>query len=504
MDGSTRGGNITDSLVSGGFRSAYFIGIGGIGMSALARHCHGTLGWAVAGYDRVCSPLTRALEGEGMAVTYSSAVEDIPLEFRSVASGELLVVYTPAVPGDHPQLEYFRSLGVAVHKRAEVLGWVMNARFGVAVSGSHGKSTTTTLIAHLLDGLGGTMALLGAISVNHGTNYMNSLKPGSREAYCVVEADEYDRSFLQLHPRVSVVTSLAADHLDIYGTAEALREAYHQFASQTHGAGAAVVVHASALPAMADLPVERVSYGLIDGADGERFLGGEAAEKECESEGYFPDYGACRIEHLSSGGCQFELVRSGCAAPLRVELGVPGRHNVENALAAIAVLEHLGYRAEDQLPYLANFRGVERRFQLLHRSDRVILVDDYAHHPEELRVTLRTARALWPDKEILGVFQPHLYSRTAVFMDEFVEVLSGLDRAVLLPIYPAREAPIPGVTSDRLAERLGEHIPARVVEYGGLVEYLREHSSAVVLLLGAGDIGFLAGPVAEMYRSLEG
>ena len=451
----------------------YFVGIGGIGMSALARYfCH--FGKAVAGYDRMATPLTEALAREGCAVHYEDLGGEIPVEFRA-PSPETLVVYTPAVPRDLGEMQFLRNAGHRLYKRAEVLGAISKGYHTIAVAGTHGKTTTSTLIAHLLARTVGCDALLGGIAHNFTGNLVLADK-GKR--YFVAEADEYDRSFLQLYPDVTVITSLAADHLDIYGTMDGLLAAFREFAG--HTVTHRLVLHQRVADYFAQMGFSSFQYGLNERCD---YWASDIFQRGSR---------ACFTLHRPEGEC------------LEVELGVPGQHNVENALAAIAAIESVGVMAEDVLPLLASFRGVERRFDVRYASDHLVYIDDYAHHPDELRATINAARSVYPGKRITGLFQPHLYTRTRDLAHDFAHALSALDTLLLLPIYPAREAPIAGVDSQMLLSLLPHSMQKMLVDPKDLPRILKAIPFELLLSMGAGSIGTLAPEIEKVVREKDG
>ncbi len=439
-------------------------------MSALARYFVHE-GRQVAGYDRTPSELTAALEAEGIAVTYEDREETIPEAFRDPAT--TLVIYTPALPHDHRQWTWFRDRGFEILKRSRVLGIVSEGKYVMAVAGTHGKTTTTTLTAWLnhLAGGGGS-AFLGGISKNFGSNLV--LGPGNRLA---VEADEFDRSFLQLHPDAAVVTAADADHLDIYGTVEALREAFAQFIAQIKPGGALI------LKAGVDLKLPASGIRIY------RYSGEVPA-----------DFYATHIRLIEGGHYRFDVV-----CPDRVirdcTLGVPGRVNIENAVGAIALLWVAGFDETKLREALASFTGVKRRFDFYINTPRRIYMDDYAHHPRELQATLTSFRAMFPGRKLTVVFQPHLYTRTRDFFQEFAAVLSQADKVFLLPIYPAREEPIEGVSSEMLLKQMT--VPARVVQKSELLEVLRRENPEALITFGAGDIDRFCEPIARMLQTLD-
>ncbi|MDE6046657.1 MAG: UDP-N-acetylmuramate--L-alanine ligase [Alistipes sp.] len=455
------------------FSKVYFLGIGGIGMSALARYfLHA--GKQVAGYDRTPSRLTAELEAEGAAVHYDDDVRAIPEAFLD--PHDTMVVYTPAVPQEHSELRYFCEHGFAVEKRSQMLGHLAEGKYVMAVAGTHGKTTTSTLVAWLNRALtGGGSAFLGGISKNFGGNLV--LGDGARLA---VEADEFDRSFLRLYPDVAVITSADADHLDIYGTHEAVKEAFAQFVRQIRPGGALVIKQGVDL--VLDNPgirVYRYSY-----------------DTPC-------DFYARHVELLEGGHYRYDLVTpdgviEGCT------LGIPGWINVENAVAACAAVwcasQHEGaaFDADRLREALAAFSGVKRRFEFYVNTPRQVYMDDYAHHPRELAATLTSVRRMFPGRRITALFQPHLYTRTRDFFEGFADALSLADQVVLLPIYPAREEPIPGVSSELIAGRVA--VPCRIVERERLADEVAAMETDVVVSFGAGNIDACCEALAEKLR----
>ena len=433
-------------------QNIFFLGIGGIGMSALARYFHHR-GYLVSGYDRTPSDLTKELEDEGIVITYIDDPQTLTSHLSPLTS---LVVRTPAVPEDSAIYTYLREQGFDIRKRAEVLGLVTRQMKALCVAGTHGKTTTSTMIAHLL---APTNAFLGGISMNYHTNYL--LNKDSE--YVVVEADEYDRSFHHLTPYISVVTAVDADHLDIYGTEEAYRDAFAHYSSLI--TGALVMKKGIALQPRLQEGVKCYTYGW------------ENAQN-------------IRIQ---SGQIVFDYV-SVLATIRDVQLGVPVWVNIENAVAAITVALLVGVPEEQIKERIATFKGVWRRFNIHLNTPQVAYVDDYAHHPQEIATAIDSVRKLYPDRKLIGVFQPHLYTRTRDFADEFARVLHTMDELVLLPIYPARELPIPGVTSEMLG--------GQVVEKKDLIEELKKRIAnsqqpVVILTVGAGDIDRLVPQITE-------
>jgi len=451
------------------FSHIYFIGIGGIGMSNLARYFK-FKGRQVAGYDRTTSDLTGELENEGISIHYKEDINAVPAGFLN--PDDTLVVLTPAIPDDHLELLYFREKGFKVLKRAQVLGEVSKDDKCLCISGTHGKTTTSMITAHLLkQSHVDCNAFLGGISNNYNTNLLLSKKSN----LTVIEADEYDRSFHQLHPWMEVVTSVDPDHLDIYHTHEAYLESFAYFTSLITSGGSLVIKKG--------LPLK---YRLNDGVKVYTYSANEQA-----------DFYADNIK-VSKGHLYFDFNRPGVKVT-NIELGVPIRINVENAVAAMAIA-HLNGVYDDELRNgLACFKGTRRRFDFQVRRDDFVYIDDYAHHPEELRASIQSIKELFPDKKITGIFQPHLYSRTRDFADEFAEVLSGLDDLILLDIYPARELPIPGVTSELILEKVT--IKSKVVtSLSKIFEILDNKQPEVLVTLGAGSIDTLVPLLRKKYE----
>lgn len=439
-------------------RNIYFLGIGGIGMSALAQYFLQN-GDRVFGYDLTPSSVTDMLRQKGAEIHFEGDVAKIPASVD-------FVVYTPAVPRDFVEYQYFEKVGVPIYKRSQVLGHITDELRTIAVAGTHGKTTTTSMIAHLLYPEQPLAAFIGGISKNLGDNYVCSMHPDT----AVVEADEFDRSFLTLHPEVAVITSMDADHLDIYRDVEDLRGAFRQFAAQTQRA----VMVEEAVAQHIDHPGKRV-YGV-----GER----------C-------DYRAFNLNYRQEVS-RFSLhTPKGDIADL--ELPAHGLYNILNATAAIgAVLEAFPEIPEAQIRQkIRTFAGVKRRFDYIVRCPDFVYIDDYAHHPNEMRSFITAVREIYPDKEICGVFQPHLYTRTRDFADEFAAALALLDRVILLPIYPAREKPIEGITSEFLLGKI-KNPNKLVLQKDELFPHLQSHRPDVLLTIGAGDIDRLVGTLAGL------
>lgn len=462
--------------------TVFFLGIGGIGMSALARYYHHK-GDRVAGYDRTPSALTKELEEEGIVISYTDAVEYV--QGLGLTADDTLIVRTPAVPEDSVIYTYLREHGFTILKRSEVLGMVTREKKALCVAGTHGKTTTSTMLAHLMaNGEGseakgegsGVNAFLGGISMNYHTNLLLD----SRSEYVVVEADEYDRSFHHLTPYMSVVTAVDADHLDIYGTAEAYRDAFAHYTSLI--TGALVMKHGIALHPRLQPGVKCYTY-----------------EVRTDQTVAGADFYADNIR-VAEGRIQFDFHAPGTVMR-DIELGVPVWVNIENAVAAMAVAWLNGIGEEELREGVASFKGVLRRFNIHVNTPKVAYIDDYAHHPEEIATAIDSIRKLFPERKLIGVFQPHLYTRTRDFADGFARVLSTMDEVVLLPIYPARELPIAGVNSEMLLERI-TNPNKRIVEKAELVNYLasRKNEGAVILTVGAGDIDRLVQPIAEQLK----
>jgi UDP-N-acetylmuramate--alanine ligase len=446
-------------------KKIYFIGIGGIGMSALARYFrfHGK---EVSGYDRTSTTLTRQLEAEGIPIHY----EDDP---AAAPKDPGLVVYTPAVPGDHRELSWYREHGYPLYKRSDVLGMITNSSFNICVAGTHGKTTVSTMIAHILRHSGyGCNAFLGGISVNYNSNFWSD-----RRNVCVVEADEYDRSFLKLSPDIAVITAMDADHLDIYGTPGAVEQAFIEFSGRIKPGG--LLLSRKGLAREADLKSDKHwTYGLTNDA------------------GVFAS--GIRIDE----GDYWFTVQTADWKLERVILSMGGRHNVENAVAAIAVAHRLGIPGDKIIDAVAAFRGVRRRFEYIIRKPGLVYIDDYAHHPEELRALISGARELFPGRKCTVIFQPHLFTRTRDFAAGFAESLDLADEVFLLPIYPARELPIEGVTSELIAGKIPDQ-KATVVDKQELLAIINEmvmngDDLELLITAGAGDIDTLVEPIRRL------
>jgi len=451
-------------------RTVYFIGIGGIGMSALARYFafHGK---NISGYDRTETQLTRQLVSEGIAIHYE---EDISL----IPPHPDLVVYTPAVPNDHRELVYYRRQGTTLMKRSEVLGLITNSSFNICVAGTHGKTTISTMIAHVLRHSGyGCNAFLGGISVNYDSNYWSDPRN-----VCVIEADEYDRSFLRLSPDIAVISAMDADHLDIYGSAEAVQEAFIEFSSRLK-TGGLLLTRKGLLKESGFCADDHLTYS--------------------SDPGNRADVTAADIR-IDQGDYLF-TVRTHDWTLEHVVLAMGGRHNVENATAAIAVAHRLGIAGDKIVSAVAAFRGVKRRFEYIVKTTTRVYIDDYAHHPEELRALISGAKELYPRMKCTVIFQPHLFTRTRDFADGFAVSLDLADEVFLLPIYPAREQPIAGVSSRLIAEKM-TRAKALLVEKAKLLatlndKVLRGDGPELLITAGAGDIDTLIEPIRQLLET---
>ena len=453
----------------------YFLGIGGIGMSALARYFL-SQGFIIAGYDRTESPLTDSLADEGCSVTYEDNIDSLPVLFSEPSeSDRVLIVYTPAIPKDNILFNYFKNNGYSIYKRAEILGIISRETDAIAVAGTHGKTTVSTMTAHILSTSPvGCSAFLGGISKNYDTNLLLS-----ESRYTVMEADEFDRSFLHLSPLISVVTAIDPDHLDIYGTAEKMVEAYGEFCHRVRPGGTLILNEniASSLSLPTDATI--YSYGTGDSAS----FRASAIRKE-------------------EGSYTFDLITpKGTVTDLR--LRVPGMVNILNSTAAAAAAWCAGVTPDDIRKALWSYEGVRRRFDIRYAGRQITYVDDYAHHPQEINALVSAVRDFWPGKHVTGVFQPHLYSRTRDFAEGFAEALDKMDEILLLTLYPARENPIPGVSSDMIAG-LMKNRNVRVVTREELLIALRDVKNGLLLTVGAGDIDRFIEPITLMLKERNG
>jgi UDP-N-acetylmuramate--alanine ligase len=454
-------------------QTVYFIGIGGIGMSALARYFN-ALGKTVSGYDKTPTPLTSKLESEGIRIHFEENLDLIP-------ANPDLVVYTPAVPVQHKELVYYQQKNIPVLKRSEVLGIISNSSFNICIGGTHGKTTTTTMTAHLLRHSGfGCNAFLGGISVNYNTNFWSDPRN-----VAVIEADEYDRSFLRLHPDIAVISSMDADHLDIYGTEEKLQEAFVAFSQRLKPEGMLFCKYG--LPKENELKANKQFTYSVQNQSADIY-----AENIIMADGSYT-FSVALPEKRIDG----------------IQLNMGGLHNVENALVSIAIADQLGIDSEKIKAAVASFKGVKRRFEYIIKTSRMVFVDDYAHHPEELRALINGAKALFPDRRTTVLFQPHLFSRTNDLAEGFAEVLNLADTAILLPIYPARELPMEGVTSSLIAEQM-EKGKGLLLEKQELNNYLSSIWKAdgsqpeLFITAGAGDIDALVQTIAKILERYAG
>lgn len=444
------------------YRYFYFIGIGGIGMSALARYFN-QRNAVVSGYDRERSHLTQELEREGIPINYNDHIKSIPFQ-RIGTPDNTLIIYTPAVPDNHAQVKWFRKNNYTLHKRAHVLGLITRASRSIAIAGTHGKTTTTALVTHILRHNGHDItAFIGGISTNYNTNFLYG-----RENTVVIEADEYDRSFLKLHPYLSVITSTDPDHLDIYKDQEGVRQAFVEFADQSRKSGRLLV--------KVNIPVSgHFSYGLNSSADY------YADEIEIKKERF------TFTLHFPNG------------EKVSTFILVPGIHNVENAVAAAGLCHLYGINAHQIVEGIQTFKGVKRRFELILDQNGVTLIDDYAHHPTEIKALLSSARLVYPNRKITIIFQPHLYSRTRDFHNEFADSLSLADRVVLLDIYPAREEKIYGVSEDLIFLHL-KSAEKYKIQLPELINFIdsSDPKEEVIITAGAGNISDYVEPLKNM------
>ncbi len=447
----------------------YLLGTGGIGMSALARYFK-TKGFEVAGYDRTETKLTADLTAEGIEINYNQAVNFIPAAYLNPKS--TLVIVTPAIPDDHLQLQFFRENNFVIQKRAQVLGDITRQSKGICVAGTHGKTTTSTIAAHLLYQSQVTCsAFLGGISNNYNTNLLLSKDSN----FVVIEADEYDRSFHQLSPYMAVITSADADHLDIYDTPQAFCESFEQFTSLIRTGGALIMRKGINVVPRLQKGVKLYTYSMNEGGD----------------------FSAENIK-ITKGEIHFDFVTPTDRIN-DVRLGVPVMINVENSVAAMALAWLNGVTAEEIRVGISSFSGIYRRFNVVYKSNKVLYMDDYAHHPSELKASISSIKALYPDRKITGIFQPHLYSRTRDFAPEFAAALSQLDELILLDIYPARELPIEGVSSDIILRDVTIENKTLCTKEN-LLSLLKEKELDVVVTFGAGDIDKMVPLIKKMLK----
>jgi UDP-N-acetylmuramate--alanine ligase len=457
----------------------YFLGIGGIGMSALARYFH-AMGKKVSGYDKTPTALTDELVAEGIKIHFDDNIELIDNEFRLLNNKQnILIVYTPAVPKNHSEYVFFNTNGFNIKKRAEVLGLITQSSHTIAVAGTHGKTTTSSLVAHILKTAGlDPSAFLGGITQNYKTNLLLSshLKEGSENNshLVVVEADEYDRSFLTLHPRIAVITSVDADHLDIYGDKTQVEESFSMFADLVQDK----LIVKKSIASKIRSQKRAITYSVDD---------------------HYADYYATNIS--IEDGLYHYTIHTPKGLLKNITLGLPGKHNVENSVAAVAIARELNISEVFIKDALRSFGGVKRRFDYHIKSKELVYIDDYAHHPEELKATINSAREMYPGKKITGVFQPHLFSRTRDFADDFAKSLDLLDECILLEVYPARELPIEGVNSNMLIDKM-QIADKKVLSKKELIDRLDKNKIDVLLTMGAGDIDTMIAPIKEKLNSI--
>ena len=450
-------------------KSVYFVGAGGIGMSAIARYFLNK-GLIVGGYDKTPSELTRQLEKEGMLIHYEEDINQIPQACKN--QQECLVIYTPAIPAEHQELRYFQQNGFEIQKRAQVLGTLTKTHKGLCVAGTHGKTTTSTMCAHImhqshLD----CNAFLGGISKNYGTNYILS-----DSDFVVIEADEFDRSFHWLRPWMSVITSTDPDHLDIYGTKEAYLESFRHYSELIQPGGALIIHRGLEMKENIQSDVRRYDYSLNEG-----------------------DFHAENIR-IENGEITFDFI-SPIQSIKDVKLGQPIPINIENGIAAMAMAQLNGCTAEELKYGMQTYGGVDRRFDFKIKTDKLVFLSDYAHHPKEIYQSARSIRELYKDKHITAIFQPHLYTRTRDFYKDFADALSQLDEVILTEIYPARELPIEGVTSKLIYDNLKPGVKKEMILKADVLNFVKSHSFEVLIVLGAGDLDNQVPEIAKLLNS---
>lgn len=440
-------------------RKIYLLGIGGIGMSALARYfLH--QGVEIYGYDLTPSPLTRKLENEGINIRYHTNTSDIPV-------GIDLVIYTPAIPKDNEEFIYFYESGIPFYKRSEIVGLISQEMCSIAIAGTHGKTSISALTAHMLFSAGKKItALVGGIM----KNYESNLVVSDSADYFVIEADEYDRSFLQLNPDIAVISSVDADHLDVYGSKDHMKEGFKLFA-ENRKCGGTLIINEN----VSGIEHSSLTYGFADTSN----------------------IRAVNI-HISNGKFVFDL-ETETTTIKEIRMVIPGHHYIENALAAAAIGLKLGLDNSEIKSGLESFNGVERRFDVRISNKNLVYIDDYAHHPEEINATIKAIRLLYPDKKITGIFQPHLFSRTRDFADEFAKALENLDEIILMPIYPAREKPIAGISSEIIYNKI-QNQNKKIKTRDELISFLKSQQIEVLLTIGAGDIGLLVNELDNLLK----
>ncbi len=455
------------------YKLYYFLGVGGIGMSALARFFN-HYKKEVIGYDKTATHLTNQLQDEGIPCHFDDNVTALESILASYKKEEVLIVYTPAVPKEHNEYQFLLRNNYTILKRSVVLGEITKQFKTIAIAGTHGKTTTTTLVTHLLKSAGiNCFSFMGGISKNYNTNLLLG-DVNDKDAYVVVEADEYDRSFLTLHPQIAVITSVDADHLDIYGNAEHVKEGYTLFAKQVKNEGTLIVK--KNVDNDLTLSNKRLIYSLnLD-----------------------TEYCA---ESIVMANAQFSYnIKSPVEAIYGVTLGLPGLHNIENSIAAVAIAQQIGIKGDVIKNALRSFSGVKRRFDYRVKTEKVVYIDDYAHHPEELKATIGSVKKLYPSKKITGIFQPHLFSRTRDFIDDFAASLDLLDECILLDIYPAREKPIEGVTSEWLLSKM-KLKDKKLMTKQQVLDRMKESTPQVLVTMGAGDVDSLIEPLEKILNT---
>jgi len=450
-------------------KAVYFVGAGGIGMSAIARYFI-KKGLVVAGYDKTPSDLTKRLETEGMLIHYEENVDEIPHECKKKES--CLVIYTPAIPAEHKELTFFRENGFEIQKRAQVLGTLTKSHKGLCVAGTHGKTTTSTMCAHImhqshLD----CNAFLGGISKNYGTNYILS-----DSDFVVIEADEFDRSFHWLRPWMSVITSTDPDHLDIYGTKEAYLESFRHYTELIQPGGALIIHRDLEMKENIQPDVRRYDYSL--------------------NEGDFHAENIC----IENGEITFDFI-SPIESIKGIQLGQPVPINIENGIAAMAMAQLNGCTAEELKYGMQTYGGVDRRFDFKIKNSKMVFLSDYAHHPKEIYQSAKSIRELYKNKHITAIFQPHLYTRTRDFYKDFADALSQLDEVILTEIYPARELPIEGVTSKLIYDNLKPGVKKELIQKVDVLNYIKEHDFEVLIVLGAGDLDNQVPQITKLLNS---
>lgn len=453
-------------------KAVYFVGAGGIGMSAIARYFI-RKGLVVAGYDKTPSDLTRQLEKEGMLIHYEENTDEIPQACRNAQS--CLVIYTPAIPQEHKELQYFREGGFTIEKRAQVLGTLTRTHKGLCFAGTHGKTTTSTMCAHImhqshLD----CNAFLGGISKNYGTNYILS----DESDYVVIEADEFDRSFHWLRPWMSVITSTDPDHLDIYGTKEAYLESFRHYTTLIQPGGALIIHKNLEMKADVQPGVKVYEYSRDEG--------------DFHAENIVIDNGEITFDFVSP----IETVKG-------IELGQPVPINIDNSIAAMAMAQLNGCTAEELRYGMKTYHGVVRRFDFKIKNKKHVFLSDYAHHPKEIYQSAKSLRELYKDRKITAIFQPHLYTRTRDFYNDFADALSQLDEVILCDIYPAREKPIPGVTSKLIYDNLKPGVEKSLISKDDVLDLVKKRNFDVLVVLGAGDLDNLCPQITKIIESKE-